>query len=346
MSLSLPARLLFIGLWNFCDDNGVHPASTIRLKAEVFPGDTLDSADVRRMIDELIAARLVNEYEVDGDRFWIVTGWHHQKIDQPTFRFPLPDGTIPAGAPRRRKQAAARAGSANDRGVFGEQSSNDQRTFDGRTPPESSRVESNGAECGSNSRRHNAAGAEAVDNSPDSQQKTETTTEGNRADSQNLNPGLQESGDSGAADAPDDSAHGEGGASGMAGGNREPEDDIPPLAVSVEWLIERGVRIDASNDLLIGWRRAGVTEGQFTLAIAKAKQYKLAHIPANYLATIIEEMVNPPERAAKRIAIGDDLESLQAAAKALGMDGGRQGESKAAYKARILARMHEGRQPA
>ena len=31
------ARLLFIGLWNFCDDNGVHPASYIRLKAEVFP---------------------------------------------------------------------------------------------------------------------------------------------------------------------------------------------------------------------------------------------------------------------------------------------------------------------
>ena len=33
------ARLLFIGLWNFCDDNGVHPASYIRLKAEVFPPD-------------------------------------------------------------------------------------------------------------------------------------------------------------------------------------------------------------------------------------------------------------------------------------------------------------------
>ncbi|KWO16326.1 hypothetical protein WM27_24640 [Burkholderia ubonensis] len=114
----------------------------------------------------------------------------------------------------------------------------------------------------------------------------------------------------------------------------------------MEWFRQRGVLIDDTNDLLIGWRRAGVTEGQFTVAIAKAKQYKLKHIPANYLAKIVDEMINPPERPSKRIALGDDEQSLKAAAKALGMDEGRQGESLKQYKARILAQMNETGSPA
>ena len=34
------ARLLFIGLWTFCDDRGVHPASAKRIKMEIFPATT------------------------------------------------------------------------------------------------------------------------------------------------------------------------------------------------------------------------------------------------------------------------------------------------------------------
>ena len=41
------ARLLFIGLWNFADDNGVHPASYIKIKAEVFPGDNIDIKQIK-----------------------------------------------------------------------------------------------------------------------------------------------------------------------------------------------------------------------------------------------------------------------------------------------------------
>ncbi|QVN19421.1 hypothetical protein [Burkholderia pyrrocinia] len=79
MELSRDARLAFIGLWNFCDDAGIYPASPKRLKAEVFPADDLTAADVRRLVDELLAIELVDEYEIDGQRFWIITGWHHQK---------------------------------------------------------------------------------------------------------------------------------------------------------------------------------------------------------------------------------------------------------------------------
>ncbi|WP_154585668.1 hypothetical protein [Burkholderia cenocepacia] len=199
-----------------------------------------------------------------------------------------------------------------------------------------------------NSRRLCTADGQPVDNSADDQQqqKDETTTEGNRTDSQTLNPASQESGAGDVAAGSDESAHQQGIACGVAAPACVPDDGIPPLSVSIEWLHERCVQIDASNDLLIGWRRAGVTEGQFTIAIGKAKAYKLKHIPANYLATIIDEMINPPERASKRIALGDDEKSLKAAARELGMDEGRQGESLKQYKARILERMNDGRHAA
>lgn len=92
MNCSRDARCLFIGMWNFCDDGGNHPASVKTLKAEVFPGDddaTMDA--MMRWIDELIEQGLLAEYEAEGREFWHVTGWHHQRIDQPTMRHPAGD---------------------------------------------------------------------------------------------------------------------------------------------------------------------------------------------------------------------------------------------------------------
>lgn len=91
ISCSPLARLLFIGLWNFCDDNGVHPASYIRLKAEVFPADGFSSDDIKHLIGELITNDLLREYTIEDKAYWIVTGWkNHQRIDRPTYRHPLP----------------------------------------------------------------------------------------------------------------------------------------------------------------------------------------------------------------------------------------------------------------
>ncbi|CAG9173166.1 hypothetical protein CURE108131_20910 [Cupriavidus respiraculi] len=92
MEVSRDARLLFIGLWTFSDDGGNHPASPKTLKAEVFPGDDdVTASTVMQWIDELIEQQLVVEYEADGKEFWHVTGWHHQRIDQPTLRHPIGD---------------------------------------------------------------------------------------------------------------------------------------------------------------------------------------------------------------------------------------------------------------
>lgn len=62
MNCSRDARLLFIGLWNFCDDYGRHPANSKQLKALIFPDDNLSekiagtARDAARGDDDLSAA--------------------------------------------------------------------------------------------------------------------------------------------------------------------------------------------------------------------------------------------------------------------------------------------------
>lgn len=85
---SRDARLLFIGLWNFCDDAGIHPASTHRLKSEVFPADDCSKEDIDRWVNELISQELLIEYEASGKKYWKVTGWQHQKIQRPYLKYP------------------------------------------------------------------------------------------------------------------------------------------------------------------------------------------------------------------------------------------------------------------
>lgn len=83
MECSRDARLLFIGLWNFCDDAGRHPFNAKQIKALVFPGDDLSIGTVRGWLDELVANDLICIYAIDGKDYFQVTGWKHQKIDRP-----------------------------------------------------------------------------------------------------------------------------------------------------------------------------------------------------------------------------------------------------------------------
>jgi hypothetical protein len=85
---SIPARLLFIGLWNYCDDQGIHPASFYRLRLEIFAGDNFTDKDISQLISELLNAGLLIEYEAKNKIYWKVTGWHHQKINRPNAKFP------------------------------------------------------------------------------------------------------------------------------------------------------------------------------------------------------------------------------------------------------------------
>ena len=90
VELSPTARLLFIGLWNFCDDGGNHPASARTLKMEVFPGDDFTAEQISGMVDEMKKCGLIIEYQADNRTYWHVTGWHHQKIEKPNYKHPAP----------------------------------------------------------------------------------------------------------------------------------------------------------------------------------------------------------------------------------------------------------------
>lgn len=112
MECSVMARLLFIGLWNFCDDAGNHPASARTIKAEIFPADDISTDDVSRLLYELSSNGLIVLYAAQGKDYWHVTGWNHQKIDKPTFKYPefqestpraLDDSSPPEGKGRERK---------------------------------------------------------------------------------------------------------------------------------------------------------------------------------------------------------------------------------------------------
>jgi hypothetical protein len=91
MECSTLARLLFIGLWNFCDDGGNHPLRLKTIKAEIFPGDEITSETIQGLLDELSSNSLITFYCNGNSELLHVNGWDHQKIDRPTFKYPAFD---------------------------------------------------------------------------------------------------------------------------------------------------------------------------------------------------------------------------------------------------------------
>jgi hypothetical protein len=82
-ALSRDARLLFIGLWNYVDDEGREIADPRLVKAAVFPlDDDMDSSRLRRLLDELSRGGQIRLYEADGKPLMQIVAWHHQKIDR------------------------------------------------------------------------------------------------------------------------------------------------------------------------------------------------------------------------------------------------------------------------
>lgn len=75
-------KLLFIGMWNFADDDGYIEASVRRLKRLIFPDNNYD---VEKAVRALIAAGMVGEYDSDqGFLLKIERFRDHQKPQHPT----------------------------------------------------------------------------------------------------------------------------------------------------------------------------------------------------------------------------------------------------------------------
>lgn len=85
MNLCHSARLLFIGLISYADDEGRGSADTRRLRAAVFGGDDFQGSHVDAWLGEIVAQRLVLLYDTaEHGRLYQLTGWRgNQRIEKP-----------------------------------------------------------------------------------------------------------------------------------------------------------------------------------------------------------------------------------------------------------------------
>jgi hypothetical protein len=81
---------------------------------QVFPGDDFTADQIDAMLTELESQHLVGRFEADGECYLAITGWHHQKIERPTYKYPAPPEAL----------------------QFGEVSANARRQVAERSPPE------------------------------------------------------------------------------------------------------------------------------------------------------------------------------------------------------------------
>jgi hypothetical protein len=76
------SRLCFIGLWNFCDDNGVHKNNAKVIKAEIFPADDMSIKDIEKIVNDLLECGLLEISE--DDLLLRMRNWNiYQKINRP-----------------------------------------------------------------------------------------------------------------------------------------------------------------------------------------------------------------------------------------------------------------------
>lgn len=69
VTLSAFARLLFMGLWNECDDKGLFEWKPLTIKMRLMPADNVDAA---ALLDEIAAAGCIRKYEVGGKAYGAV----------------------------------------------------------------------------------------------------------------------------------------------------------------------------------------------------------------------------------------------------------------------------------
>jgi len=80
--LSIPARLFFIALLNYADDEGNFKVRIKQIKIHTFPYDDID---IVPLLKELVNSKLLRLYVVNGDSFCNITNFKkHQKINRPS----------------------------------------------------------------------------------------------------------------------------------------------------------------------------------------------------------------------------------------------------------------------
>jgi len=130
------ARLLYIGLWNLSDDQGVFEWRPARIKAQLFPYDQdISGKDIGEWLDKLETAGKIKKFQFENKPFGCVIRFLvHQDIKNPskwTFA-PIPSDCTPAlPKPYPSKGVALPVG---NRGVGGREVGNRKKGL-GNNPP-------------------------------------------------------------------------------------------------------------------------------------------------------------------------------------------------------------------
>lgn len=83
-SLPVECRLLFIGIWNFSDDEGIFKCHASLLSSEIFPYDNIPTKKIEEYINLLESQNLIYIYERTGQKYAIVLNFKkHQSISHP-----------------------------------------------------------------------------------------------------------------------------------------------------------------------------------------------------------------------------------------------------------------------
>lgn len=125
--LPFRARLLWIGLWTHCDDEGRTKDNVRLVKARIWPLDQVTLKDIDEDLAVLADAGRIVRYEADGQRYLEITNWRdHQSINKPTpSKIPPPPGVrqnsrrppvaVPEDSGQERKGEEGKGGDAHAR---------------------------------------------------------------------------------------------------------------------------------------------------------------------------------------------------------------------------------------
>ena len=89
--LQVQARLLFIGTWNFADDNGVLLANPVLMKSHIFPYEDIGISTISEWIDMLVENGMLIRTTYNGKDYLVIRKFLiHQKINRKSIRINIP----------------------------------------------------------------------------------------------------------------------------------------------------------------------------------------------------------------------------------------------------------------
>lgn len=87
VQVSMPARMLLIGIWTECDDRGVFEWKPLALKMKLFPADNVD---MDALLTELTSADRIRQVEHEGKAYGICRNFaKYQRPKNPAYKYPF-----------------------------------------------------------------------------------------------------------------------------------------------------------------------------------------------------------------------------------------------------------------